>query len=647
MSSSKHKREEGEDETSEVEESENKENGIEDRGTWSQWVEWVHREEPINIFSRGIEPPNADIDLNRIKGWIQECRTHHGESCNNRYSDALAQHCDDLVLVDVIDGCIVNLPNFKPYVALSYVWGSTQMPKLRQSNYNLLKQLGQLFGQRIDGIQVPQVIQDAIYLVRNLGERYLWVDSLCVMQDASAEDMEKMLQAMARIYASAEFTIVAAGGSDADHGLRGIDGPSQSRIPMSEMYDPKYLMFRSGFPWRSVWASRGWTFQESTFARRLLVFDTLVSWTCGRCGWQEEDHDNFPCLETWPIARLENYAPIGIMAMITPYPSLRLWGNLVGIYSSRVLTHENDFVRAFAGATNIIGPTFPGGFIHGLPKFFLDIALLWEPWSELSRRPEGPSWSWTGWKGTVNCYRAAWERFDPGRYRGPDLLPDWVPPASLKSVAIFQEDNSGNLKSVDDNGFNGFYEYQAFREQPDQKLPDGWKRIEHGQGAYFAHPDTGGGLFRCGYPVPLALGIDGNKSTSTHTPSYLICTAPIATLSRGEISSERWKPRALEVALLLEDIVVGRLFLHCKKDMFQTREASSCELVAISEARIESLDEIYYPDHFAYGKPLGYSYYNVLWIHWEDRIAYRTGIGAVDKEAWDSLGAEVRTFKLG
>jgi hypothetical protein len=37
-----------------------------------------------------FESPNAKIDLNRIQRWINERHTHHGESCNGRYSSALA-----------------------------------------------------------------------------------------------------------------------------------------------------------------------------------------------------------------------------------------------------------------------------------------------------------------------------------------------------------------------------------------------------------------------------------------------------------------------------------------------------------------------------------------------------------------------------
>jgi hypothetical protein len=622
------------------------EEDVDEDALWDQWVEWVHEEKSRDYLMGEIEPPSAEIDLNRIKRWIQECRTHHGETCNNRFSAALAQHCGDLVFVDVIDGCIVDLPNATNFVALSYVWGDTPMPKLRRSNYNSLKQPGQLFGQHIDGIQVPQVIQDAIYLVRSMDERYLWVDSLCVMQDASAEDIEKTLQAMARIYASAEFTIVAAGGSGADHGLRGIGGPSKSRIPDNRMYQAHKIKHRDEFPWDSIWASRGWTFQESTFARRLLIFDNVISWMCDRSQWREELLQSFGRPRKWNRVRKRPETPMGIMTMITPYPSLQRWGNLVEKYSSRAFTHENDFVRAFAGATNVFDPTFPGGFVHGLPRFFLDIALLWYPANELSRRSEGPSWSWTGWKGKVECSQAS-ILFDPGRSHESDFWTSWELLASLKPIATYQEEYLNGTQPLGATTLNDFYNYQALRNLPNEKLPDGWERIEHPQSVYFTHPKTGGHHFKCAYPVPQAVDSNGSMIARADTPSsYLVCTAPIATLSIGvEGLYQRFE-------LLLENAYVGDLIVHNIYEvcMRHTLEHSSCELIAISEVEVHnaaSADFVLNPRHFAYELPDGCSYYNVLWIHWENGIAYRKGIGAVNKDAWDSLGAEVRTFKLG
>jgi hypothetical protein len=636
---------------------------------WSQWAQGmkkdlIHQQSYIKYENRKIELPNATIDLNRIQGWITECRTHHGESCNNRYSGALAQQCGDLILVDVVDGCIVDLPNITPFVALSYVWGTTTMPKLRRSNYDKLKRPGELFAQRIDGIQAPQVILDAMHLLQKLNERFLWVDSLCVMQDMSAEDMDKTLKAMARIYASAEFTIVAAGGSDADHGLRGIGGPSRFRVPTDAMLEPLEMVCRNSYPWNTKWASRGWTFQESAFSRRLLVFDSLVSWVCGRCEWQEEVCDSFSYSEAWPKERPHTGLPMGLMELITPYPDLGNWGNFVDKFSSRTLTHENDSVRAFAGATYIMGPTFPGGLIHGLPKFFFDIALLWQPGSELSRRPEGPSWSWTGWKGDIACCHC-WGPFNPVIYEPPGLLSLGASAAVLKPVAIYQGKPSIGITPVDMPDLNKFYDYQALRKQPDDLLPAGWKRTAHRKGADYTHLAIGGGLFTCQYPLPLSLDTATSSSALTYTPSCLICTAPIATLSISRRKVDHGI-ESLNLAILLKNIIVGVLTANKEhEEMSQTGEQLPCKLVAISEVETEVTSEAQTRLNFSFPRNHpgrdrrrdGSStdpqtvqrakFYNVLWLHWENDVAYRKGIGAVDKEAWDSIGAEVRTFKLG
>lgn len=168
-----------------------------------------------------------DVDIDKLRGWHKECQQHHGNGCNDRYSDALSQHIDHLILVDVEAACLVELPVSTPYIALSYVWGQVDMPKLRLSNFEELKKPG-LLRNPIDGVGLPKTVRDALYLIGRLGERYLWVDCLSVKQDAGAKEMSRTLKAMARIYASAELTIVAAGGTNADYGLPGVSGPAES-----------------------------------------------------------------------------------------------------------------------------------------------------------------------------------------------------------------------------------------------------------------------------------------------------------------------------------------------------------------------------------------------------------------------------------
>jgi hypothetical protein len=159
------------------------------------------------------------------------------------------------MLVDVIAGCIVSCPISTAFVALSYVWGQVQMTKLQSENCEALKQPGAL---RADDVFVPRTIRNAMYVVKAMNQRYLWVDCLCVMQDASSLEMNKMLGAMAHIYASAEFTIVAAEGSHADHGIPRVVPPAQSGSANQQSSVP-YCESEFGYPWGSPWVSRGWT----------------------------------------------------------------------------------------------------------------------------------------------------------------------------------------------------------------------------------------------------------------------------------------------------------------------------------------------------------------------------------------------------
>jgi len=187
----------------------------------------------LSTYARGSSVPiESTIDLENIRNWRRACRNTHGDCCNDDHAGTLAQHIDRLTLVDVFNGSLVILSTSSPitYVALPYVWGAVPMFKTKRSNIDILLQPGALYNKQ-NGIVLPDTIRDAIYLAKALGERYVWVDCLSTVQDTCSEEMEITLRAMARIYASADFMVVASDGNDADHGLRGVGGPSKNRIP--------------------------------------------------------------------------------------------------------------------------------------------------------------------------------------------------------------------------------------------------------------------------------------------------------------------------------------------------------------------------------------------------------------------------------
>jgi hypothetical protein len=610
--------------------------------------------------------PSPTVDLTTVWRWRQTCSNTHGDCCNDRYSEALARHLDHLILVDVINNSLVRLSTSMPtpFVALSYVWGNVPMLKTKGSNFEELQQPGALCNAK-NRMLIPDTIRDAMYLVGALGERYLWVDCLCVIQDSAPEEMDTMLRAMANIYASAELTIVAAAGSNAAHGLEGVGGPSQNRTPLDNRFAFN-RNFPGGYPMGSKWASRGWTFQESLFSRRLLIFDTRVSWSCGRCDWREGLDEVIPVEGPyalggfeWPAERPHLGVPMGMMSLIPQRPSLGRWGMLIENFTSRALTYDKDVHSAFAGATEVMGSTFPGNLLHGIPRFFFDIALLWQPKTYLSRRTGEPSWSWTGWKGDIDCL-SSWYPFFAGLFRKSDRSSDWVAIAPLKPVAKYREETSFSNETNQHTRFNGFYKYQALRKDQSMELPMGWKRHHDPCGDYFTNATSSPGS-KYGFPLPTATEIEEQPRIA---PSPILhCTAPYAKLRFGKRvkSDDGTDPR---VTLRDGDKDVGVLNLQTRTRSLVEILGRSCELIVVSEAetaqpkRLAELAkpkvEIFEKDKKMLKEQISqetcegiYCFYNVMWIKWVGDVAERRALGIVHKEAWHALDTKIITFKLG
>lgn len=598
-------------------------------------------------------PVNAIIDLDVIQSWRRQCRDSHGDCCNDRYSEPLAQHLEELPLIDTEDSCLVTRTSDTSFVALSYVWGDVPVFKTTISNLGGLQQPGAL-SQEDTSLSVPNTIRDAIHLVRQLGERYLWVDCPCIVQDAGSDNMDNMLRAMAHIYASAEFTIAAAAGIDANYGLRGTGAVSRERH-FDSFFSPMELVRAEGYPDYTYWAGRGWTFQESLFSRRLLIFGEVVSWLCGRVvelECFEGRHDEQNTSSMWPTERPHLGVPMGMMSLIPKLSSLGRWGNLIQEYSARTLTYQRDFVGAFAGATEVIRKTFAGGTLHGLPVFFFDIALLWQPSGPLLRRPEQPSWSWVGWRGSIDCLHA-WDPFYARLFRTTGEPSDWMDGARLRRTAEYRLNAVTGQPTREVVGLNDFYEFASMREMGVASLPERWQRHEHAHGHFYTTDQNPG--TRYSYPHPTA---DSYPEMSFELASpVLLCTAPCATLHFEVILEHNGL-----VAARASDTQIQISILFWAIDIAACQPGAECHLVAISQAEaVNSLqlhewfmdrlcgpfDESNPPPDDWLSDVSNIGFYNILWIEQEGDIAYRKALGLVSKREFDALEAEVRTVKLG
>lgn len=97
------------------------------------------------------------------------------------------------------------------YAALSYVWGESQPWKTTQERLDL-------FTTQIDISRIPQTIRDAIKVTQELGLRYLWVDSFCIIQD-SKDDKSREISRMRTIFRNAYVVVSAASATKASEGF--------------------------------------------------------------------------------------------------------------------------------------------------------------------------------------------------------------------------------------------------------------------------------------------------------------------------------------------------------------------------------------------------------------------------------------------
>ncbi len=148
---------------------------------------------------------------------------------------------------------LVMTENECEFVALSYVWGKSENENLQTKMHNLDAR-GEDDGLR--DLMFPKTIADGISLTAELGIKYLWVDSLCIIQDD--EEKAVQIQNMDRIYGLASLVLVGAAGIDANMGLVGYkDSPRAGNMQWIQRVHGVQLVV-SSTPLRDVLAASKW-----------------------------------------------------------------------------------------------------------------------------------------------------------------------------------------------------------------------------------------------------------------------------------------------------------------------------------------------------------------------------------------------------
>ncbi|KAH8667679.1 heterokaryon incompatibility protein-domain-containing protein [Ilyonectria robusta] len=611
------------------------------------------------------------VDHGLLRKWKEKCLSSHGDVCGvahkqTQYND----HIRPTWVIDIWRQCLVHPPQFQPYVALSYVWGGTPSFMARLSNIAQLQNSLALSNGKTE-VPIPRTIRDAMSCVERLGERYLWVDSLCIVQDDPVHK-ETEIGRMASIYANALLTIIASDGTDANDGLPGLSGLTGPRSATQVVHTLRpgiQVVENISHAESTKWKTRGWTYQESVFSRRQLFFEgNWVRWICQGAIWREvgEKHGRQGDMQL-------------ALSRAIPDPSLVL--NMIVQYNMRDLTYPEDALNGFAGILNTFTTSFDGGFISGLPAAMFYLALLWEPFDILTRReakgPSAdvclPSWSWIGWKGALSGF--AWSsamdfvRSSSSMKGSPFFdrvtpLVKWHWRSVLKAPEVPIQDTWFRYKQ--NYGIGG----------PRKPCPTGWTRYSaeveptspgkfifsgpeptNSPTCFYKHDSEPESEFW--YPVPLPDPLQ--VSSRQIAAPFISCRTRRACVYGGEVITPLYRRGGIVISVRgNKSEWIGAIRLQERlpgpdEDNVKSLVGQKMELVEVALGRVprdartwlehQVLDEWDHEERP--GQNEIYEYYHVFWIEWEDGIAYRKAMGRVEKNLWEAQARENIDLILG
>ena len=243
--------------------------------------------------------PLSDTSSDACVRWIKERLTHctrNHQVCNPSLGDDNhARRQLPKRLIDITQHPTVRLlettTQHLKYACLSHCWGRSMALTTTTST----------LARRTEGIEwqhLPRTFQHTITLVLNLGLSYLWIDSLCILQD-SDEDWTEHSGQMASIYSNAYITIAATRAPDGSHGLfsTGESAMTWHGIPLLFRERPTHPSFNETSLRDFPLLQRAWVAQEILLSKRViqfcegfLVFECMEDCHCTCDNEKEYDH---------------------------------------------------------------------------------------------------------------------------------------------------------------------------------------------------------------------------------------------------------------------------------------------------------------------------------------------------------------------
>lgn len=410
----------------------------------SDWDLYANEHDPAVHFGvqlkRELTSTRSDSSMNLAKKWLSECiecqscrknceapdeqtqpvapgMTEHGRDHGedalskkhltlpierpSRLIDLMPDSAHEKLarLIEYHDGCT-------EYATLSYVWGPGPHPWSTTSGN--VKQRMTSF----DRSDLPATLADALNIAERLGLRYIWIDSLCIVQDDPVE-WAKEGSKMAGIYHGSYVTIAASSSCSSRDGIFNhrsksiLDGPDMIQIDsmlgngeQSQLYvsldQDLRAVARCRIEYSSL-ATRAWTLQESYLSPRILHFTkSQLIWECDHMVLSEDNLVHDSSGRRFPLDLPNDMTKSGLM---------RFWyQELVQGYCDRQLSYDSDKLVAISALAKAIQSLCDDDYLAGLWRGSLIQGLLWcRPYGP-GKKVRHPSWSWSSQDSQIRYY---------------------------------------------------------------------------------------------------------------------------------------------------------------------------------------------------------------------------------------------------
>ncbi|KAK4107581.1 HET-domain-containing protein [Canariomyces notabilis] len=398
---------------------------------WDGGVSWDANQDPDSPLRRLIPGRlrTAATSSATVKAlcqeWMSSCNVKH--NCAPPANSPLPTRVLDVANINngqvrLVLGASVSA---RPYVALSHCWGTSHRITTKRDNVDA----------HMRGIPIanlPATFQQTVEMTHLLGISYLWIDSLCIIQD-DAQDWEREASRMGDVYANANLVIAADSSTDDSSGCYttiqermqvafnllnavGMGNFAILNLPpnghlffsqewMSSSFDTSNpqrrntLLYRTNEMGRAFdpiatenLSTRGWTLQERLLAARTLHLTKAQMYReCSNCMLAEDGAVFARMFPSWRL--IATYATASscspekqppwfqvnprIAYCTTTAWAPEIWLCLVEKYTARKLTNEKDKLPALSGLARRMACLTKDCYHAGLWRRHLLCGLAW------------------------------------------------------------------------------------------------------------------------------------------------------------------------------------------------------------------------------------------------------------------------------